>query len=125
MAVYRQTPGFLKLTATDGEGAFNDMQRKTGHPPAIRVLDKSNNAVLGAVVTFTMPTIEERRAIWWSARATPQLAEPSLSGLLSQAILVVQPAEGRRRFDTVTGGKLVPLDAGRHLGLGWLRDART
>jgi NAD(P)-dependent dehydrogenase (short-subunit alcohol dehydrogenase family) len=40
-----------------------------------------------------------------------------------RAIFVVKPAESRHRFNTVTDGKLVPMNAGRNRGLGWLRDA--
>lgn len=31
---------------------------------------------------------------------------------------MMQPAENRNRTDTITGGQLVPMDAGRNLSLG-------
>jgi hypothetical protein len=52
-----QTAGFLKLTTTDGEGAFNDIRHKLSHPPAVRVVDESNNLVAGAEVKFVLPLI--------------------------------------------------------------------
>jgi hypothetical protein len=55
----------------------------------------------------------------------PQEFNPSLCSLLFQAIFVMQPTENQRRFNAVTGGKPVPMDAGRNLGLGRLRDARS
>lgn len=55
--VHAQTRGFLKLTVLEGEGAFNDMKRKVAHPPLVRVVDESDNPVIGAEVTFTFPTI--------------------------------------------------------------------
>ena len=53
----------------------------------------------------------------------PQKFNPALCSLLFQAIFVVQAPQNRRRFDAVTGGKNVPTDAGRNLGLGWFRNA--
>jgi hypothetical protein len=52
-----QTGGFLKLTVIEGEGAFNDMKHKISHPPAVRVVDESNNLVKGAEVTCTLPAV--------------------------------------------------------------------
>lgn len=57
MLIFGQTPGFLKLVPVEGEGAFNDVVHKTGHPPVIRVVDESNNPVMGAQVTCTLPSI--------------------------------------------------------------------
>jgi len=55
-----QTAGFLKIVAVDGEGAFNDIKRKAGHAPVVRVVDESNNLVEGAQVTFTLPMVGPR-----------------------------------------------------------------
>ena len=52
-----QTAGFLKLTAVEGEGAFNDVRHRIAHPPVIRVVDESNNLIRGAEVTFTLPSV--------------------------------------------------------------------
>lgn len=47
----------------------------------------------------------------------PQKIGPALSGLLFQAVIVMQPAENRLRPDSVTGGKLMPMAAGRNARL--------
>src|SRR5437016_2904206 len=55
--VFAQTPGFLKLSTVDGDGAFNDARQKIGHPPSVRVMDESDNPIKGAQVTFTFPIV--------------------------------------------------------------------
>jgi hypothetical protein len=55
----------------------------------------------------------------------PQKVRPSLSGLLFQAIFVVQPAENWLRSDSKTRGQLVPMNAGRNARLDWLRNSRS
>jgi len=57
MGLFAQTGGFLKISAVDGEGSFNDMQHKMGHPPVVRVVDESNNFVQGAEVSFVLPVV--------------------------------------------------------------------
>lgn len=52
-----QTAGFLKLTAVEGEGAFNSIRNGYAHPPAVRVVDESNNPASGAEVSFTFPVV--------------------------------------------------------------------
>jgi hypothetical protein len=52
-----QTRGFLKVTVVEGEGAFNDMKTKVGHPPVVQVRDESNELVSGAEVEFTFPVV--------------------------------------------------------------------
>ncbi len=52
-----QVAGFLKLTAVDGDGAFNDIRKRLTHPPVVRVLDESNNLMRAVEVTFTLPTV--------------------------------------------------------------------
>jgi hypothetical protein len=54
---YGQTSGFLRITAIEGDGAFNDMRRGVGQPPAVRVVDENNAPVQDAEVTFTFPMI--------------------------------------------------------------------
>jgi hypothetical protein len=55
--LFAQTAGFLKISAVDGEGSFNDIQHKMSHPPIVRVVDESNNVVQGAEVSFTLPMV--------------------------------------------------------------------
>jgi hypothetical protein len=57
LLAFCQSPGFLKLAAVEGEGAFNDAQRKIGHPPSVRLVDESDNPIKGAQVTFTFPMV--------------------------------------------------------------------
>ncbi|MBZ5606806.1 MAG: hypothetical protein LAP38_01000 [Acidobacteriia bacterium] len=47
------------------------------------------------------------------------------SYLLSQAIVVVQPAEDRSRFDDMCGGKPMSMAAGRNIRLDGFRNARA
>ena len=49
--------GFLKVNVIDGDGAFNDIKNKVGHPPAVEVRDESNQLVTGAQVVFTLPAL--------------------------------------------------------------------
>jgi len=48
----------------------------------------------------------------------------SLSSLLLQPVFVMQPSENRGLGDTMSGRKLMPVDEGRNVGLGWLRNSR-
>jgi hypothetical protein len=56
-SAFGQTRGFLKVAVIDGDGAFNDIKNKAGHPPAVEVRDESNVAVSGAEVVFTLPAL--------------------------------------------------------------------
>ena len=47
--------GFLRIKILDGDGAFNDITRKTGHRMSVEVLDENNQPLMGAEVTFTAP----------------------------------------------------------------------
>jgi hypothetical protein len=49
--------------------------------------------------------------------------DPSLSGLLFQAIIVMQTAENRFRCDSITDRQLVPMDRIRSAGLDRLRNS--
>jgi hypothetical protein len=48
-----------------------------------------------------------------------------LSNLPFQAIFVMQAAQYRTRFDSVTDGELMPVPAGGDLRSVWLRNARA
>lgn len=54
---FAQAPGYLKLAAVQGSGAFNDIKRGIGHPPAVEVRDENNRLVSDAEVVFTLPAI--------------------------------------------------------------------
>jgi hypothetical protein len=56
-SAFGQTRGFLKIAVIDGDGAFNDIKNKIGHPPAVEVRDESNEVVAGAEVEFTLPAL--------------------------------------------------------------------
>lgn len=53
---FGQASGFLNLKVVDGDGAFNDIKRKTGHPLSVQVFDENGRPVSGATVTFTAPS---------------------------------------------------------------------
>src|SRR5438105_8301429 len=50
-----QPDGWLKLTATEGEGAFNNIRQKEAHNPVVEVKDEQDRPVAGANVTFLLP----------------------------------------------------------------------
>jgi len=56
-SAFGQTRGFLKVAVVDGDGAFNDIKNKIGHPPSVEVRDESNDVVAGAEVEFTLPAL--------------------------------------------------------------------
>lgn len=51
-----QTPGFLRVTVLDGDGAFNDIRHKMGHAMSVEVRDQNGQLVAGAEVTFEAPS---------------------------------------------------------------------
>ena len=50
-----QNTAGLKLVVLQGEGAFNDIRRKTGRDPVVEVRDEKDRPVAGAQVVFTLP----------------------------------------------------------------------
>jgi len=50
-----QQGGWLKLTAIEGEGAFNNIRQKEAHNPVVEVRDEQDRLVAGANVTFLLP----------------------------------------------------------------------
>lgn len=50
-----QARGFLRIKIVDGDGAFNDIKHKIGHPMSVEVLDENNQPLVGVEVTFTAP----------------------------------------------------------------------
>jgi len=70
---------------------------------------------------------EERRELLKDSAGgcRPQKEKLSLSCLLHQAILMMQAAKHRRLHNTVTGGQLVSVVAGRNTALVGFRNSRT
>lgn len=54
---FGQADGELKLRATQGEGAFNDMKSHTGRGLSVEVRDERGQPVAGATVSFTTPAV--------------------------------------------------------------------
>lgn len=50
-----QETGLLKVLVLEGEGAFNDIQRKVARDPVVEVRDENDHPVAGAQVVFTLP----------------------------------------------------------------------
>lgn len=48
--------GPLKVVVIEGDGVFNDVQRKTAHAPVVEVRDELDRPVPEARVVFTLPT---------------------------------------------------------------------
>jgi len=49
--------GALRVDVLEGEGAINNIGRRTAWEPVVRVTDTSGSPVSGAVVTFILPAI--------------------------------------------------------------------
>jgi hypothetical protein len=54
---------------------------------------------------------------------SPQKFGLALSGILFQAVFVVQTTENWHRCDAVTGGQRVPIDSSRNSVIEWFRDS--
>lgn len=94
-----QTAGFLKVTTLEGEGAFNDVKRKLGHPPLVRVVDESDALVAGAEVTFSLPEIGPG-AIFAGGGQTA-VATTDAKGLARCPAFIPNAEEGRFRVRVV------------------------
>ncbi len=55
--VFGQSRGSLTVKVVEGDGAFNDIKHKVGHPLGVEVRDENNRVVSGAEVTFVAPTV--------------------------------------------------------------------
>jgi hypothetical protein len=55
--VFGQGRGTLTVKVIEGDGAFNDIKHKLGHPLGVEVRDENNRIVSGAEVTFAAPTV--------------------------------------------------------------------
>ena len=47
----------LSIKILEGDGAFNDIKHRVGHPLGVEVRDQNNRVVSGAEVTFAAPTV--------------------------------------------------------------------
>jgi hypothetical protein len=56
-SVFGQSRGNLTVKVVEGDGAFNDIKHKVGHPLAVEVRDENNRIVTGAEVTFAAPAV--------------------------------------------------------------------
>ena len=54
-AVPPQSAISLRIIVQEGEGAINDIRRRTAQEPIVQVQDENNRPVAGAVVVFTAP----------------------------------------------------------------------
>ncbi len=54
---FGQADGELKLRATQGEGAFNDMNSHIGRGLSVEVRDEKGQPIAGATVSFTAPAL--------------------------------------------------------------------
>ena len=70
-------------------------------------------------------TVEAWVAIQTNPWCSPQRQEASLSGLLHQAILMVQADEPRRVHNAVAGWQLVSMAAVRNAALAEFRNSRS
>ena len=91
-SAFGQTRGFLKVSVIDGDGAFNDIKNKIGHPPAVEVRDESN-IVVGAEVVFTMPALGPGGAFANGQRSMK--ATTGRPGIATAESFRPNPTEGR------------------------------
>lgn len=92
-SAFCQTRGFLKVAVIDGDGAFNDIKNKIGHPPAVEVRDESNEPVAGAEVEFTMPALGAGGTFLNGQRSMK--ATTDARGIAAAANFRPNPTEGR------------------------------
>jgi len=45
----------LKIIVLEGEGAINNIKRRTAREPVVQIVDQNNKPVAGAMVMFTLP----------------------------------------------------------------------
>jgi len=56
LALVAQNRGILKITVVEGDGAFNDIKKKTAHDAVVEVRDENNRLVPDARVVFSAPS---------------------------------------------------------------------
>ncbi len=92
-SAFGQTRGFLKVAVIDGDGAFNDIKNKIGHPPVVEVRDESNEVVAGAEVVFTLPALGPGGTFANGQRTTK--ATTDARGIATAESFRPNPTEGR------------------------------
>jgi len=90
---FGQTRGFLKVAVVDGDGAFNDIKNRIGHPPSVEVRDESNEVVSGAEVVFTMPALGAGGAFEGGQRTMKTTTDAR--GIATAGSFRPNPTEGR------------------------------
>jgi hypothetical protein len=56
-SAFGQVRGYLTVRILEGDGAFNDIKHGSATRPVVEIKDEGGNAVSGATVSFTLPTI--------------------------------------------------------------------
>ena len=95
--VLGQMHGFLKVKAIEGDGAFNDIQHKTGHRISVEVRDQNAEPVIGAEVTFAAPATGASGTFSNGNRV--MTAKTDMNGMAKVGTLRPNATEGR--FDIV------------------------
>jgi hypothetical protein len=88
-----QARGFLKIKILDGDGAFNDIKHKVGHPMSVEVLDENNQPLAGAEVTFTAPAFGASGTFSNGSRF--MTVKTNMQGVAQSEPLIPNPTEGR------------------------------
>lgn len=127
--------GGLRMVVLQGEGAFNDIQRKTGRDPVVEVRDENDRPLAGAQVVFSLPESGAGGTFEGGIRTFTTTSDPN--GMASARGLKPNSVEGRFQIrvmasvggktgtvaitqsNTLAGGAVVP---GQHGGGGkkWL-----
>jgi hypothetical protein len=101
-----QEPGGLKLVVLQGEGAFNDIRRRTGRDPVVEVRDDNDRPVAGAQVVFSLPETGPGGIFEGGQRTFTTTSDPN--GLAAARGLRPNRTEGRFqiRVTATLGGRV-------------------
>jgi len=88
-----QEIGGLKLLVLQGDGAFNDIRRKTARDPVVEVRDDKDRIVPGAQVTFSLPEAGPSGTFVGGSRTHTATSDPN--GIAAARGLRPNDVEGR------------------------------
>jgi len=97
--------GGLRLVVLQGEGAFNDIQRKTGRDPVVEVRDENDRPLAGAQVVFSLPESGAGGTFEGGVRTFTTTSDPN--GMAAARGLKPNSVEGRFQIRVIAslGGK--------------------
>ena len=97
--------GGLRMVVLQGDGAFNDIQRKTGRDPVVEVRDENDRPLAGAQVVFSLPETGPGGTFEGGVRTFTTTSDPN--GMAAARGLKPNNVEGRFQIRVIAslGGK--------------------